>query len=149
MSKTLIIYGSLTSNTQFVAEKIFEKLQALNPETIIKNVVEANPTDLETADTLILGASTWDDGLVQYDFADFLKDLENEKPDLTGKKLATFGCGDTSYEHYCVAVDIIEKEAAKLGAKIIIKNLKIDGFPQSEENINQINEWSEKLIRSL
>lgn len=149
MANILIVYGSLTGNTQLVAEEISQKLSGAGHDVTIKNANESSFENIKEPEILVLGASTWDDGLLQYDFTDFLDDVKNDEPNLSDKKIAVFGCGDSSYEKYCEAVIIIEKEFAEMGAKQIIEGLKIDGFPQLEENAEKIDKWISELIKEL
>jgi sulfite reductase alpha subunit-like flavoprotein len=58
-----------------------------------------------------------------------------DKANLSGKKVAVFGCGDSSYTHFCGAVDVIEEKAAQLGANVVMASLKIDGDPDKDEAV--------------
>ena len=80
MNATIVIYGSSTGTCEAIAERIASKLgcEALNVQDLTANVVSANQN-------LILGTSTWYDGL---------KTLQSA--DLSGKTIALFGCGDCS-----------------------------------------------------
>jgi flavodoxin I len=109
-------------------------------------VADTNPEDLTKYDVLVLGSSTWDDGLLQQDFRDFVEGLE---VDLTGKKLAIFGLGDSNYPDFCEAADILEETFTKLGGKTIVATLKIDGFPDEEENEQKIKAWCQELSQKI
>ncbi len=87
MKKTLVVYGSSTGTCQDIAEKIAAKLGA-------EAVDVANLTDdqVNAADNLILGTSTWGAGELQDDWYDGLEKLKSL--DLSGKTVALFGCGD-------------------------------------------------------
>ena len=85
MAKLLIIYGSTTGNTEMVAEQVADQLDAHNP--VLQDIADTQPKDLSNYDAIIMGSSTWDDGLLQTDFRDF---AENLNVDLSGKKIAGF-----------------------------------------------------------
>ena len=102
MSNTLIIYGTTTGNTEMLAEKIASVLKSVGVETTLKNVTDVAVRELLEYDVILFGSSTWEDGELQDDFADFYSDLE--RMDLKGKKAAVFGPGDSSYEHFCESV---------------------------------------------
>lgn len=144
MANILIAYGSTTGNTEMVAEQIEGLLETYNPK--LQDITNCSPEDLTTYDVLILGASTWDDGLLQSDFRDFVKDL---KIDLSGKKLAIFGLGDTSYPEFCESANILEEIFTKLGGETLVETLKIDGFPDDSENIQKIEQWCEQIKSQL
>ncbi len=88
MSKTVIIYGSTTGNCQSVAEDIASKIDGSE----VISVADATIVDLEGADNIILGSSTWGIGEMQDDFASFLPTLASAN--LDSKTVAIFGTGD-------------------------------------------------------
>lgn len=144
MANILLVYGSTTGNTEMAAEQIAENLSAHQVE--MQDVADTAPEDLEGAEVLILGSSTWDDGLLQQDFRDF---AENLSVDLSGKKVAVFGLGDSNYPDFCEAATILEKKVAELGGQLMIEPLRVDGFPDEAENEDKINQWSEELGQAL
>jgi flavodoxin short chain len=151
MANTLLIYGSLTGNTEGVAYKLQTLGKNQDKEIEIKNSDEADVADLQGPHTtLILACSTWDDGLCQVDFADFIERVNKSQINLADKKIAILGCGDSNYVHFCGATSIIEKVfVTEMGGKKVIENLHIDGFPDTEENQTHFQQWAEKLIKLL
>jgi flavodoxin len=69
-----------------------------------------------------------------------------DKADLSGRKAAVFGCGDSSYTYFCGAVDAIEDKVKELGGELISDGLKIDGDP--DDSIEEIKSWAEKIANS-
>ena len=90
MAKARIFYGSSTGNTQRIAEQIAEELGDLIES--VTDIGKASPDDLASAEALILGVSTWEDGQLQEDWDDFFPELD--RIDLSGKTVALFGLGD-------------------------------------------------------
>jgi len=90
MAKARIFYGSSTGNTQRIAEQIAEELGDLIES--VTDIAKASPDDLASAEALILGVSTWEDGQLQEDWDDFFPELDGM--DLSGKTVALFGLGD-------------------------------------------------------
>lgn len=123
MKKTVIIYGSTTGNAASAAQTIAEKLG--NGATV-KEAGAASKSDLTDFDNIILGSSTWGDGELQDDWYDAVETLK--KADLSGKKVALFGCGDSaSYpDTFCSAMGIIYEAVA--GAKVIGQGISTDGY---------------------
>lgn len=148
MANTLLIYGSLTGNTEGVAYKLQELCKTKGKDIEIKNAVDADLTDLQGShSSFVFACSTWDDGLPQADFADFIERVNKSQLNLAGKKIAILGCGDSNYTHFCGATEIIEKVfIAEMGGTKIIETLRVDGYPATEENQNLLNRWAEKLI---
>ena len=146
MSNALIIYGSTTGNTEFTAETIEEYLSNSSYTVKTMNVSDVDVDVLkEPHDLYLLGCSTWgeDEIELQEDFEPFFDDLKNGLS-LDNKKFAIFGCGDSSYEYFCGAVDVIEELVEKLGAKVVCESLRIDGEPEE----NEINEWTQDVINA-
>lgn len=148
MSKILILYGSTTGNTEQIAQQIANKIQDKNAE--LKNVADTSPEELKNYDFLILASSTWGDGQLQSDFADFIDRLTTNKENIfSGKKMAVLGLGDSSYPQFCEAANILEKKFTALGCQKVIETLKIDGFPDEEKNIAALKQWLDHLSAQL
>ncbi len=130
--KTLITYGSTTGNTEFVARTAEKLLQKAGHEVIIEEADELTPSGLcNDYDLVLFGCSTWGDEEIelQDNFIDLFDNFD--AIGASGKKAAVFGCGDSSYAHFCGAVDAIEQKLHELGADVI-GTLKIDGKPHSD-----------------
>ena len=137
MKNALIAFGSTTGNTAEVAEWVAEALAHKG-----LTVESADCAGLSTGglcapyDLIVFGCSTYgeDEIEIQEDFEPILDDLKNT--DIDGKKVAVFGCGDSSYPHFCGAVDEIEKRVHACGGKLITHSLKIDDpHPDSRDDI--------------
>ncbi|MDR2130473.1 MAG: flavodoxin FldA [Odoribacteraceae bacterium] len=117
MKKMGIFYGSTTGTTENVAGVIAEKL-GISQEDIY-NVATTRVEVVDGYDLLILGSSTWGVGELQDDWYDFLDGLK--KKNLSGKRVALFGCGDsTSFgSSFCDALGIIHGELQGSGCQFI------------------------------
>ncbi|MDU1889265.1 MAG: flavodoxin [Dysgonomonas sp.] len=91
MSKIGIYYGSTTGNTQEVAEEIAKKLNVNKSD--IHDVANAD-ADFSAYDVVLFGSSTLGLGDLQDDWEYYVDKVK--KADLNGKKVALFGCGDSS-----------------------------------------------------
>lgn len=146
MSKALIVYGSTTGNTKDVATVIESVLKDAGLDVVLQNVEDVKADKLADGyDAVLFGCSTWgdDDIELQEDFIPLYENLD--KADLDGKKVAVFGCGESSYTHFCGAVDAIEEKAAKIGARIVGTPLKIDGVP----DVNEVKAWADKILKDV
>ncbi len=113
MSSVKVFYGSTTGATEAAAEAI---AAAFGVSAV--NISSASAADLD-ADLLILGSSTWGMGELQDDWYSGLEVVGSA--DLTGKKVAVFGCGDQNgfSDTYCDALGLIAAKAIERGATIV------------------------------
>lgn len=148
MSKALIVYGSTTGNTETAARRIEDVLRENDLDVTIKNVIDADVQELGNGyDISLLGVSTWGDDTIEFqeDFEPFYQKLDGAG--LQGKKVALFGCGDSSYEYFCGAVDELEAKMESLDANIVNMPLRIDGDPDDADA--EIAAWAREVARSM
>jgi flavodoxin I len=91
MAKIGIYYGSTTGNTQEVAEEIAKKLDV--SKTDLHDVSNAK-ADFSAYDVLLFGSPTLGLGDLQDDWEYYIDKVK--AANLDGKKVALFGCGDSS-----------------------------------------------------
>lgn len=117
MVKIGLFYGSDTGNTEEVAEQMVNKIG--EDLIIMKDIENAEKSDIEAYNFLILGTSTWYDGELQSSWEDFLHNLD--EIDFTGKTVALFGLGDqfTYGEFFVDGIGIIYDKIIKNGAKVV------------------------------
>ncbi|WP_136795706.1 flavodoxin [Desulfosediminicola ganghwensis] len=148
MARALVVYGSTTGNTEMVAGKISEVLGEKGVEVTVKNVFDTKVAELGNGyDLTVLGASTWGMEEIEFqeDFEPFFEEMKSAE--LSTKKVALFGCGDSSYEYFCGAVDELESLMEKLEAKVVNEPLRIDGDP--EDVHSEIEEWAEEVASAV
>jgi len=146
MSKTLIVFGSTTGNTETVADEVAKILEKDGHKVEIRNAAGLEPENMADGfDAVLLGSSTWGDDEIelQDDFIQVYDDLE--KTGLSGRKVAVFGCGDSSYTYFCGAVDAIEEKVEKMGVNLITDSLRIDGDPDNGE----VTAWAQAVSAKL
>lgn len=114
MSKTIVVYGSSTGTCESIAQTIGSKLGA-----DVIEVTDLTTEQLEGADNILLGTSTWGAGELQDDWYDGVETVK--KANLAGKKVAIFGCGDSaSYsDTFCGAMKELYDAALAAGATIV------------------------------
>ncbi len=164
MSNKGIFYGSSTGNTQNAAALIAIGLGVGKSDVF--DISNVTPELLMGYDVLIFGSSTWGFGDLQDDWDGFIGKFE--KMDLSGKKVAVFGTGDSSSysDTFCDAVGIIAEAVEKAGAILIGKGTDASdysfdsskavsdgvfcGLPLDEDNESgktgeRINRWVKQL----
>ena len=144
MASALIVYGSTTGNTEYVAEVAERVLAETGTSVTLLNAADASAKGLcDGYDLVLFGCSTWGDDSIelQDDFIPLFDDFDSINA--KGKKVAVFGCGDSGYTYFCGAVDAIEQRLDGLGAKVV-DTLKIDGDPHSEKD--EIEAWTKRVV---
>lgn len=139
--KTVIIYGSMTGNTEFMAECIAKELKLAGEEVVLKEAAFAFAEELEQYDQILFGTYTWGDGDLPDESVDFYE--EAKQVDFSAKKVAVFGSGDSSYSCFAGAVDILEDLLKEKGCSLTVENLKID------RDETEIEEKCKKFARSF
>lgn len=165
MTKTLVIFGSTSGNTETVAEKIGQALG----ECEIKNITSCSVEDLAAYDSIIIGSSTWGMGSLQDDWEESLSMLSSV--DLTGKNVALYGTGDQSSfpNTFVDAIGILYDALQKSGAKFIgswpvesydyleskaerdgcFVGLPIDENTQPELTEERVKNWVDQLKKEM
>ena len=116
MASVGIFVGSSGGITQGVAEKLeelFEGAELINMEEDYDDLEQ-----FDDFDVLLIGTSTWGQGDPQRDWVDPLYEMDNDEPDLSGKKVAFFGAGDQEShpEEFVTALGKIKDIFSKCGA---------------------------------
>lgn len=140
MCKTIIIYGSTTGNCESIAGAIEKNLKSKGLQTTLKNVANTSVNELFDYDLILLGSSTWGDGGLQDDFIEFDKSLSSTN--LSNKKVAIFGVGNTGWPNFCGSVDTLETSIQTTGAILVGKSLRVD----VDLDRNELEEWVEQII---
>lgn len=131
MGNILMVYASMTGNTQEMAEAIAEGIRSTGAALEIKEVMDATAQELESYDGIVLGAYTWGDGELPDECLDFYEEMNGIS--LQGKKVAAFGSCDSAYEHVGAAVDILLEKSRERGAETPLEGLKIELTPNAKE----------------
>jgi len=140
MPKAIIVYGSTTGNTELLAGYISEGIKEAGIDATVRNVTDVDAQDLTNYDLVLLGSSTWGEGELQGDFIYFYDQMEGLS--LEGKKGAAFGPGDSAYDMFCEAVNLLEARLKDCGAEIIAPGLKIDGDVDASED--KAKQWGKQ-----
>lgn len=167
MSKIGIFFGSTTGNTEELAERV-AKVFGVTGENV-HNVADAEAADMANYEVLLLGSSTWGVGDLQDDWEDFLPKAADQ--DLSGKKIAFFGCGD-SFGHddtFCNSLAKIKAGLSSTGAAFIgaiskdlytydeteceegdqVIGLLTDADNESDKTDERLEAWSEAVKQAL
>lgn len=129
MSNIGLFYGSTTGKTEYVAEML-QKEFAQDVVTL-HNIAEAEDSDFEDYQCLIIACPTWNIGELQSDWDDYFPELDDI--DFSGKKLAYFGTGDqVGYnDNFMDALGILEEKISERGGTTV-GYWSIDGYEFNE-----------------
>jgi flavodoxin short chain len=148
MSNVLIVYGSTTGNTEWVAGQLSDQLKAAGHAVQVAKAGAIAPAGLCAGKDLVLfGCSTWgqDDIELQDDFIPLFEAFDSIGA--SGVKAAVFGCGDEDYTHFCGAVDAISDKLGGLGATLVGGKLKITGDPG--DSADAIKTWGQSVLSAI
>lgn len=137
----IIVYGSTTGNTELMATQIGDTLAESGLDVTVQNVTGTDVHELLKYDIILLGSSTWGDGDLQEDFIPLYDQLNDIV--LNNKKAAAFGPGDSSYDQFCEAVNLLDEKLKEIGADIIAPGLKVDGDIEKAEPA--IRDWAKNI----
>lgn len=145
MANALIVYASLTGNTEEGAEVLEEAFEELDVDVEVMESSFSDPEDFLDFDIVVVGTYTYGtDADLPDEIVDFYEDLEDV--DLSGKVFGTFGSGDTFYEKYCKSVDDFDEQFQKTGATRGFDPVKYN-LSLQEEDIEHLNEMAKTLLK--
>lgn len=129
--KALLIY-SLKGNTKGILEGIdLSKFKVFD-------LMESTDIDLNPFDLIFIGTSTYGRGVPPRPFFEIRDHLYT----LRGKEIGLFGSGNSHYEYFCGALDLLE-ELLKPKNSILFK-FKFEGYPTKQKKMefkNLINKY--------
>lgn len=144
MVKAMIVYASLTGNTEEGAEILEEAFEEAGVDVEVVEASFADPEDFLDYDIVVVGTYTYGpDGNLPEEIVDFYEELE--EVDLSGKVFGTFGSGDDFYEKYCKSVDDFDQKLTQAGASQGFQPVKYNLIP-GQEAIDDLNTMAQALI---
>lgn len=163
MAKIGLFYGTQTGNTQTAAELIQKEFGS--DAVDLHDVADADISDFESYECIIIGCPTWNIGELQSDWEGLYEELDSV--DFSGKKVAYFGPGDqVGYaDNFQDAMGILEEKISALngatvghwstdgydfnGSKAVqdgkFVGLALDDDNQAELTESRIKQWVAQL----
>lgn len=148
----LLLFATNSGGTQQASQMVASQLQEKGHTVSMKNPKESKADEIAGADLVIFASPSWDyqdkEGQPHEDFFPLLQSFEGKTMD--GKSFAIVGLGDSSYAHFCGAVDEFEKVVHNLKGKLVVPSLKIDGYYLHMDESNQaVKDWTFKLLAAI
>lgn len=135
MAQALIVFASLTGNTEQMADIVAETLEERGIDVEILDSMQADAQDFLDYDICIVGSYTYGvDGVLPDEMIDFHEELG--QLDLSDKVFGVFGSGDTFYDYFCAAVDFFENQFIQTGAKKVTETVKVNLNAEEEDVAN-------------
>jgi len=143
--KIKIIYGTMTGNSEELANDLSEKLSEEGFQTELADAAEYDVTDLKNERKVAIVISTWGEGDPPDDAEQFCFDLYDGKAgELPEMEFSVCSLGDSSYDDFCGCGRKVEECLEKAGAKKIADRVDLDvDFEEGYE------EWATRLIAAL
>ncbi|MEH1968355.1 flavodoxin FldA [Nostoc sp.] len=118
MSNIGLFFGTQTGNTQTESE-IIQKEFGGDSVVTLYDISQAEPSDFNNYDYIVVGCPTWNVGELQSDWENFYDELDNI--DFIGKKVAYFGPGDqVGYpDTFQDALGILEEKISENGGETV------------------------------
>jgi flavodoxin I len=147
MAKILILYCTMTYNTEDAATALHKTLSAdlIDMQFDLANARSFEPADLTQYPKVLFGIPTWDDN-TNPDTEDFLHRLDKAGTDLSSVRFALFGLGDSSWPSFCGALPLVREALARHNAKIDNDDFKIDGYP-TDPIIAELVAWAKQFLQ--
>lgn len=154
MTKILIIYATVSGNTELVIEKVtqifnYQKVSKnLELQITSKRVDLANANEILDSDLTILASPTYGQGTVEAHFLPFIKQMN--KLELNNSKLAVIGLGSPRFypEYLTESAGILELEIKKSNGNLFVPSLRIGG-----EVLKMLDKlvpsWTNRLLDKL
>lgn len=144
--KALIVYASLTGNTQEMAQKVASIFDNLNVRVEVEECMNVYANEFEEVDICVVATYTYGtDGNLPDEILDFYEDMEGL--DLSGKVFGVLGSGQRFYEHFCRAVDYFEEQFHKTKAIKGADSLKFElNVDEKEEFL--LNDFVNSLVET-
>lgn len=147
MITALIVYASLTGNTEDIVNILAEKLEELDVQVTLKECYDAEPDEFTDYDLCVVGTYTYGvDGELPdeiYDFHEKLADI-----DLTGKIFGVVGSGEEYYVTFCKAVDDFDKQFELAHAVRGAEPVKIEESP-NDRDAEAIGKFAADLVHTF
>ena len=150
--KILIIYATFSNGTALAVQQTAEVLSHHNHTVITKRAHDTDPEEFLMYDLVIMASPSWlvkgKEGQPHDDYFALKEKFRTEV--FNNKQFAVLGLGDSTYAHFCGAVDYLEEWIRELKGNLIVPSLRVDGFYFDQEaNTETIRAWAEDLSKHL
>ncbi len=126
MSHFTLLVGSTLGNAEDLADELAGILQNHGHQTVIHTSPQLDHILIRPDHYLLLVCSTHGAGDLPDNIQPLSRQLDEQQPDLTGLPYLALGLGDSAYDTFCYAIQILDRQLEDLGARRIGDRLEID-----------------------
>ncbi|MEE6165485.1 MULTISPECIES: flavodoxin domain-containing protein [Mycobacteriaceae] len=148
MTEIQILFGTESGNAELVADDIAETFTNAGIDARVVPMEDVDVASLADLGTVVVVTSTYGEGELPATTAPFAEALVGAKPDLSGLRFAAFGLGDSSYETYSNAVDILTEHFAGLRARQIGETGRHDAV-SGDSFTDVATSWAKTIVDLL
>ena len=148
MTEIQILFGTESGNAELVADDIAETFGNAGTEARVVAMEDFDITSLAGLSTVVVVTSTYGEGELPATTAPFAQAVLDDKPDLSTLRFAAFGLGDSSYETYNNAIDILTKDLKSLGALQLGETGRHDAV-SGESFTDAAASWAKTIVDQL
>lgn len=144
-----IAYETYSSSTETVVTIVATRLTEKGHTVTVRRMRDGVQTeDLKKTDLTIFASPSWfergKEGQPHISFLNFMDTAQNES--FKDMKFALIGLGDSTYAHFCHAVDMLGGFFERHEAINIAPTLKLDSFlSNSEHETQRLHQWLDQL----
>ena len=146
MTNALIVYTSLTGNTEACADIVAEQLESHDVHVEMLHAYDAVPEEFQDFDICLVGCYAYGDhGVLPNEIEEFYLALEEH--DLSNKVYGVFGSGDDFYPLFCGQVDDFEEKFELTGATKGADGVKVNLYPEDEDH-ERLVAFADQIVRT-
>lgn len=131
-----IITGSTLGGAEYVGDHLADLLQQQGFDVQVEN--QARFADVENQQLWLIVTSTHGAGEVPENLKPFIDDIRHQ--DLSQVRFAVVGLGNSDYDLFCGAVDVVENALTTQNAVQICDSLRLD-VPQVDDTEQAAENW--------
>lgn len=148
MGNVLLVYASMTGNTEAIA-KIMKETVEERGHTVVTKTFEMDVIDVDELpgyDGVLAGTYSWDDGTLPFEVEDFYEDLE--QADITGMPAGVFGSGESFYPTFGGAATLLGDRFEERQANLMSERLIVELAPD-ENDIHRCQVFAERFCKMM
>jgi MioC protein len=148
MNEIQILFGTESGNAELVADDIAETFNGAGTEARVVPMEDFEVDEMAGLGTVVVITSTYGEGDLPATTAPFAEALLAAAPDLSNLRFAAFGLGDSSYDTYNNAIDILTKDLTGLGARQVGETGRHDAV-SGESFTDAATSWAKTIVDQL
>ncbi|MBY6188760.1 FMN-binding protein MioC [Marinobacter hydrocarbonoclasticus] len=146
MAQIALIIGTTMGGAEAVADELQAQLEQNGHQ--VTPTLTPNLEDLQTEPLWLVVTSTHGAGELPDNLHPFYDALNTQKPDLSQVRIALCGIGDSSYDTFCGALDLLDPLLRSLGAIPVVDRIQIDVQAQEipeDQALSWLEGWQNRL----